>query len=132
MFRFSSSAAYRMDHKIISFPGLALISSDIMSHCPFLKLMAWSQVKSSEATSSPGCLSTLQLRSKQNWEENSRRTELMLVQPSSNCFLALLYSGKIIKKKKLLPGWDWQSGPNKPSAYHLSIMKLLKSTCVPR
>lgn len=60
MVRFSSRAVYGMDHEIDSFPSLVLIFSDTMSDCPFLELVAWSQIKSAEVTSSPGfCLSIL-------------------------------------------------------------------------
>ena len=56
---FLPSAAYGMDCEIVSFPGLVLISSDTMSDHPFLKLVAWSQVKASEAASSPRYLNVL-------------------------------------------------------------------------
>lgn len=57
--RFLPTAAYGMDCEIISFPGLVLISSDTRSDRPFLKLVAWSQVRASEAASSPGYLNVL-------------------------------------------------------------------------
>ena len=59
MLSFLPSAAYGMDCEIVSFPGLVLISSDTMSDHPFLKLVARSQVKASEAASSPGYLNVL-------------------------------------------------------------------------
>lgn len=41
-----------MDLEINSFPGLLLMFSDAMADCPFLEMVEWSQVKSTEATTS--------------------------------------------------------------------------------